>query len=292
MANIWVTGANGQLGSALRARAFPALDEVFFTDVEEVDITDARAARAFVERHEVDTIINCAAYTAVDRAEEEEERAGRVNRDGAANLARVSLEEGCLLIHISTDYVFDGEHDVPYSEEDPASPRTVYGRTKWEGERAIERSGCMYLIVRTAWLFSEFGENFVKTILRLAGEREELRVVDDQVGCPTYAGDLADALLCLLEVEDLPEYEGVYHYVNEGACTWYEFAREIVALAGKGCRVRPVTTGQYPTRARRPAYSVLDTTRARDVFGLEIPGWRDALRRCLGRLEGGLSLPG
>ncbi|MDR1273127.1 MAG: dTDP-4-dehydrorhamnose reductase [Odoribacteraceae bacterium] len=283
--NIWITGANGQLGTALRAKTFPALDEVFFTDVEEVDITDTKAVFAFVELHEIDTIVNCAAYTAVDRAEDEVEKAEKINRDGAANLAKASYALNCLLIHISTDYVFDGVHDTPYVEKDAVNPRTVYGRTKREGERAIIRSGCLHLILRTAWLYSEFGANFFKTILRLAGEREELQVVNDQVGSPTYAGDLADAILCLLATEDLPEHGGIFHYVNEGACTWYEFAREIVALSGKACRVTPVTTAQYPTRAVRPAYSVLDTAKIRATFGLEIPGWQDALRRCSRRVE-------
>jgi dTDP-4-dehydrorhamnose reductase len=161
----------------------------------------------------------------------------------------------------------------------------VYGRTKREGERAIIRSGCLHLILRTAWLYSKFGTNFFKTILRLAGEREELQVVNDQVGCPTYAGDLADAILRLLATEDLPEHEGIFHYVNGGACTWYDFAREIVALSGQSCRVTPVTTAQYPTRAPRPAYSVLDTAKIHATFGLEIPGWQDALSRCARRLE-------
>jgi dTDP-4-dehydrorhamnose reductase len=285
MANIWITGANGQLGSALRARKFSALDEVLFTDVEEVDITDIKVVSAFVERHEVDTIINCAAYTAVDRAEDEAEKAEKINRDGAANLALASWNLNCLLIHISTDYVFDGVHETPYVERDPVNPQTVYGRTKREGERAIIRSGCLHIILRTSWLYSEFGNNFFKTILRLAGERETLQVVNDQVGSPTYAGDLADAILHLLTLEDLPEHEGIYHYANTGSCTWHEFASTIVSLSGKTCNVLPVTTEQYPMRATRPPYSVLDTAKIRTTFGLEIPDWRDALLRCFHQTE-------
>ncbi|MDR2131697.1 MAG: dTDP-4-dehydrorhamnose reductase [Odoribacteraceae bacterium] len=284
MANIWITGANGQLGSTLREKRFSPLDETFFTDVE-VDITDPKAVNSFMARHEIDTVINCAAYTAVDRAEEEAEAAARINRDGAASVARACREQGALLIHLSTDYVFDGDGSAPYAEKARANPLTVYGRTKREGEIAIKGSGCLYLILRTAWLFSGHGNNFLKTILRLAGERDELRVVNDQVGCPTYAGDLADAILALLAADDLPEHEGIFHYVNDGACTWYDFAREIVALSGVACTVLPVTTGEYPAPARRPSYSVLDTAKIRATFGLEIPGWQDALRRCLGQMK-------
>lgn len=279
MANILITGANGQLGSEFQKRTFSLLDEIFYTDVEELDITDLKAVISFIERHDIDTIINCAAYTAVDRAEEDREKAVKVNRDAVANLAKAATKLGCLLIHISTDYVFDGNHDVPYTEKDPVNPQTVYGQTKLEGEQAIKSSGCMYLIIRTAWLYSGFGNNFVKTMLRLADERKEINVVNDQWGTPTYAGDLADAIIRILERNELPELEGIYHYTNEGVCNWYDFAKEIIELSGKDCIVRPISTEQYPTKAKRPAYSVLDKTKIKKVFDLEIPDWKDALKR-------------
>lgn len=279
MANILITGANGQLGSEFQKRTFSLLDEIFYTDVEELDITDLKAVISFIERHDIDTIINCAAYTAVDRAEEDREKATKVNRDAVANLAKAATKLGCLLIHISTDYVFDGNHDVPYTEKDPVNPQTVYGQTKLEGEQAIKSSGCMYLIIRTAWLYSGFGNNFVKTILRLSDERKEINVVNDQWGTPTYAGDLADAIIRILERNELPELEGIYHYTNEGVCNWYDFAKEIIELSGKDCIVRPISTEQYPTKAKRPAYSVLDKTKIKKVFDLEIPDWKDALKR-------------
>lgn len=267
------------MGSEFQKRTFSLLDEIFYTDVEELDITDLKAVISFIERHDIDTIINCAAYTAVDRAEEDREKATKVNRDAVANLAKAATKLGCLLIHISTDYVFDGNHDVPYTEKDPVNPQTVYGQTKLEGEQAIKSSGCMYLIIRTAWLYSGFGNNFVKTMLRLADERKEINVVNDQWGTPTYAGDLADAIIRILERNELPELEGIYHYTNEGVCNWYDFAKEIIELSGKDCIVRPISTEQYPTKAKRPAYSVLDKTKIKKVFDLEIPDWKDALKR-------------
>lgn len=267
------------MGSEFQKRTFSLLDEIFYTDVEELDITDLKAVISFIERHDIDTIINCAAYTAVDRAEEDREKATKVNRDAVANLAKAATKLGCLLIHISTDYVFDGNHDVPYTEKDPVNPQTVYGQTKLEGEQAIKSSGCMYLIIRTAWLYSGFGNNFVKTMLRLADERKEINVVNDQWGTPTYAGDLADAIIRILERNELPELEGIYHYTNEGVCNWYDFAKEIIELSGKHCIVRPISTEQYPTKAKRPAYSVLDKTKIKKVFDLEIPDWKDALKR-------------
>ncbi|MCB6972394.1 MULTISPECIES: dTDP-4-dehydrorhamnose reductase [Butyricimonas] len=281
MANILVTGANGQLGTELRNRGFSLLDDVFYTDVEELDITSAKAVSSFIETHEIDTIINCAAYTAVDQAEDDEERAAKINRDAVANLANAALQHDCILLHISTDYVFDGTADQPYTEKSATNPQTVYGRTKLEGEEAIKKSGCMYIIIRTAWLYSAYGHNFVKTIARLANERDEINVVNDQWGTPTYAGDLAEAIIKIMENEDLPEWEGIYHFTNEGGCTWYDFAKEIVALAGADCKVNPVTTAEYPVKAKRPAYSVLDKKKIKDTFELEIRDWRDALKTCM-----------
>lgn len=281
MANILVTGANGQLGSELRKMGFTHLDEVYFTDVEELDITDYTAIEHFVKEHEIDTIINCAAYTSVDKAEEVPELAAKINTEAVANLAKVAAREDCLLIHVSTDYVFDGNGSVPYTEKDKPCPTSVYGRTKLAGEQAILKSGCFHIIIRTAWLYSTFGNNFVKTILRLAGERPEIMVVADQIGTPTYAEDLARAIVAIMGSEERIEHEGIYHFSNEGVCSWYDFAREIVRLSGRECKVVPVTTAEYPTKTQRPAYSVLDKTKIRDTFGIEVPEWKNALERMM-----------
>lgn len=281
MANILVTGANGQLGSELRKIGFSALDEVFYTDVAELDITDYAAVERFVKDKEIDTIINCAAYTAVDKAEEEPQLAAKINTEAVTNLARAAAKEGCLLIHISTDYVFDGTGTKPYSEKDKPCPVSVYGKTKLAGEEAILKSRCFHIIIRTAWLYSSFGNNFVKTILRLASERPEINVVSDQVGSPTYAGDLAAAIVAIMDNEERIEHEGIYHYSNEGVCSWYDFAAEIVRLSGKECRVKPVTTAEYPTKTQRPAYSVLDKSKIKKTFGIEIPAWKDALAKMM-----------
>lgn len=285
MANILVTGANGQLGSELRRLGFSALDEVFFTDVADLDITNREAIRQFVQEHEIDTIINCAAYTAVDRAEEEAALAEKINTEAVANLARVAYQQDCLLIHISTDYVFDGTGTSPYTEKDRPCPVSVYGKTKLAGEQEILKSKCFHIIIRTAWLYSEFGNNFVKTIRRLAAERPELKVVSDQIGTPTYAADLARAIIRIMENEERIEHEGIYHYSNEGICSWYDFAAEIVRLSGADCQVHPVTTEEYPTKTRRPAYSVLDKTKIRNTFGVEVPQWQTSLKECLTRMQ-------
>ena len=281
MANILITGANGQLGTELRNRSFSLLDDVFYTDVEELDITNFKAICSFIENHDIDTIINCAAYTAVEQAEEDEEKAMKLNCEAVANLANAAERLGCLLVHVSTDYVFDGTADHPYTEEDATNPQSVYGKTKLAGEQAIKESGCIYLIIRTAWLYSGYGHNFVKTISRLASEREEIKVVNDQWGTPTYAGDLAEAIIRIMEQEDLPELEGIYNFTNEGACTWYDFAKEIVALSGSACKVLPVSTAEYPSKVKRPAYSVLDKTKIKEAFNLEIRDWREALKSCM-----------
>ena len=286
MANILITGANGQLGSELRKIGFSPLDEVFFTDVAELDITDYTAIEKFIQVHEVDTIINCAAYTAVDRAEDEPGPAAEINTQAVANLAKAAQKGDCLLIHISTDYVFDGTATTPYTEKIKTCPVSVYGKTKLAGEEAIIRSGCFYIIIRTAWLYSAFGHNFVKTILRLAVERPEINVVNDQIGTPTYAEDLAKAIVKIMANDDRVEHEGIYHYSNAGVCSWYDFAVEIVRLSGLNCRVNPVTTAEYPTKTHRPAYSVLDKTKIKHTFGVEVPEWQEALRRMMGEISG------
>lgn len=239
MANILVTGSNGQLGSELRKIGFSLLDEVFYTDVADLDISNCADVKKYVIEHDIDTIVNCAAYTAVDRAEDEPELAAKVNAEAVANLAKVADEQDCLLIHISTDYVFDGTGESPYTEKDKTCPASVYGSTKLAGEKAILDSGCLHIIIRTAWLYSTFGNNFVKTILRLAGEKPELNVVADQVGSPTYAEDLARAIVTIMENDDRGMYEGIYHFSDEGVCSWYDFATEIVRLSGLPCKIKP-----------------------------------------------------
>ncbi len=285
MANILVTGANGQLGSEIRKIGFSILDDVFYTDVEELDITNYTAIEKFIQLHEIDTIINCAAYTAVDRAEEEPEKAAKINTLAVANLAKAAAKEDCLLIHISTDYVFDGTADKPYTEKDKPCPVSVYGKTKLAGEQEILKSGCLYIIIRTAWLYSPFGHNFVKTILRLADEKTEINVVNDQMGSPTYAADLARAIATIMENDERIEYEGIYHFSNEGICSWFDFATEIVRLSGKTCRVNPVTTAEYPSRTPRPAWSVLDKAKIKHTFGVEVPDWKFSLKQMLENLE-------
>ena len=281
MANILVTGAGGQLGNELRKIGFSPLDEVFFTDIAELDITDKKAVENYVSRNDIDTIVNCAAYTAVDKAEEEPEKAELINVEAVENLAEVASREGCLLVHVSTDYVFDGGASEPYTEKSLVNPQTVYGRTKLAGERAIKKSGCLAIVIRTAWLYSEYGNNFVKTILRLAQEKGEVNVVADQVGTPTYAVDLAVAIVRVLADDCVADKTGIYHFSNEGTCSWYEFAREIVRLSGAKCSVKAVTTADYPAKAHRPAYSALDKTKIKREFGVEVPEWREALERMM-----------
>lgn len=288
MANILVTGANGQLGSELRRIGFSPLDEVFFTDVAELDITDREAVECYVKRNDIDTIVNCAAYTAVDRAEEEPEKTELINVKAVANLAEVAEKEGCLLVHVSTDYVFEGTASEPYTEKSLANPQTVYGRTKLAGERAIRKSGCLAIIIRTAWLYSEYGSNFVKTILRLAKEKGELNVVADQVGTPTYAADLVAAIVHILADECVVDKTGIYHFSNEGVCSWCDFAREIVRLSGVKCNVNAVTTADYPAKAHRPLYSVLDKAKIKQVFGVAVPEWKEALGRMMEKWNEGL----
>lgn len=286
MANILVTGANGQLGSELKKIGFTALDEVFFTDLAELDITDYAAIVKFIEQYEIDTIINCAAYTSVDKAEEEPELAAKINTEAVANLAKAAAKADCLLIHVSTDYVFDGTETNPYTEKSKTCPVSVYGKTKLAGERAVINSGCFHIIIRTAWLYSAFGRNFVKTILHLADEKPELNVVSDQIGTPTYAEDLARAITEIMGNEERVEHEGIYHFTNEGVCSWYDFAKEIVRLSGKECKVNPVSTAEYPAKTQRPAYSVLDKTKIRKIFQVETPDWKDALQRMMKENKG------
>lgn len=283
--NILVTGANGQLGCEMQRLGAVSPNNYIFTDVAELDVTDAGAVLRATEQTRAEAIVNCAAYTNVERAEEDEATADRLNRLAPANLAAAAAATGATLIHISTDYVFDGTAHTPYTEQAPTAPLGIYGRTKLAGEQAVEASGCSYLILRTAWLYSEYGNNFLKTMLRLTSERETLRVVFDQVGTPTYAGDLALAIFSLIEAGRYAGNEGVYHFTDEGVCSWYDFAVEIAAAAGHDiCRIIPCHTSEYPTKATRPAYSVLDKTRFKETFQMDIPHWREALIYCMKRL--------
>lgn len=277
---VLVTGVNGQLGSELR---LVASADYLFTDVEELDICSEDSVTEFVERNAIDTIVNCAAYTNVDRAEEEPEVAKRVNATAVAILARVARRHNARLIHISTDYVFGGERfDAPIKEDQEPAPLGVYGRTKLLGERAIVEAGCDYVIIRTSWLYSTYGKNFVKTILRLAAEREELCVVNDQIGSPTYAKVLAGVIAQICENRDFES--GIYHYSNRGEISWCDFARAVVELAGAECCIKPCTTAEYGAKAPRPAYSVLDTSKICKALGCEIPDWRDSLAECIKKM--------
>lgn len=285
MLNVLVTGAGGQLGSEMRRLGSAASNDYLFTDAAELDITDAGAIRRTMAERRIDVVVNCAAYTDVERAEREEAAADRLNREAAGVLAAAVREADATLIHISTDYVFDGTSPEPYTEESHAAPQSVYGRTKLAGEEAIRASGCKHLILRTSWLYSEYGHNFLKTMLRLTAERERLNVVFDQTGTPTYAGDLALAIFSIVEKGMYAGNEGTYHFSDEGACSWYDFAVEIAAAVGHDkCRIEPCRTADYPTAARRPAYSVLDKSKLKRTFGIEIPHWRESMRYCLHRI--------
>ncbi len=286
MKQILVTGCRGQLGSELQKLA-PAYDEtcVFhFTDVDELDITDRQAVYDYIEAHSISIVVNCAAFTAVDRAESEPELCDLLNNVAPGYLAEAVESVGGTMIQVSTDYVFDGCGHRPYLEDDPARPQTVYGRTKLEGEEAVIRTCAGSMVVRTAWLYSTFGNNFVKTMLRLGKERDTLGVVFDQVGSPTYARDLAAFILTAIDKGIVP---GVYHYTNEGVCSWYDFTRAIHRIAGiegKNCKVSPIHTEDYPVPAPRPHYSVLDKQKVKDTYGIDIPWWEDSLKECLKEL--------
>lgn len=284
--NILVTGANGQLGREMQRLGAVSPNNYIFTDVAELDVTDAGAVLRAAEQTRAEAIVNCAAYTNVERAEEDEATADLLNRLAPANLAAAAAATGATLIHISTDYVFDGTAHLPYAEQSPTAPLGVYGRTKLAGEQAVAASGCSYLILRTAWLYSAFGNNFLKTMLRLTAERESLSVVFDQIGTPTYAGDLALGIFSVIEGGQLRGNEGLYHFSDEGACSWYDFAVEIAAAVGHDkCRIAPCHTAEYPSKAPRPAYSVLDKSKFKTTFGIEIPHWRESMLYCLKTMQ-------
>lgn len=284
--NILVTGANGQLGNHIRLKSNESKDKYFFTDVAELDITDSEAVIDYVNRNAIEAVINCAAYTNVDRAEDDADTAKLINADAVGNLAAAMNSVGGLLVHVSTDYVFGGNTgNVPFSEDAETMPLGVYGVTKLKGEEFVKSSGCKYVIIRTAWLYSEYGNNFVKTMLNLTSTKESLNVVFDQIGTPTYAGDLADAIFDIVENRKFEGRNGVYHYTNEGVCSWYDFTKEIASIAGNtGCKISPCHTSEFPRKAARPSFSVLDKTKIKAVFGIEIPYWKDSVLRCINNL--------
>ena len=281
MAVLLITGANGQLGNEMRCIAdCDNINSFIFTDVEELDITNFSDICNFVEIHKPDFIINCAAYTAVDKAEDDNEICAKINTLAVENLANAAKIANAKIIHVSTDYVYGGDATMPYIESDTTNPKSVYGKTKLDGEIALanilpEQS----ITIRTSWLYSSYGRNFVKTMISLGKERESLNVVCDQHGTPTFARDLANAIMSIVNSNKFES--GIYNYSNEGECSWYEFACEIFKLAKIDCKVNAITTDQYPTKAQRPAYSVLDKSKIKRVYGLEIPEWRVSLKECI-----------
>ena len=293
--NVLVTGSNGQLGTELRRLALDSPHHFIFTDINSLpgvetvylDISDRASIDIIAESEKVDIIVNCAAYTDVERAESEIDMAMLLNHQAVENLAGAAASRDAALIHISTDYVFSGEGNLPIREDAVPAPKGVYGSTKLAGEKALQKSACRSVIVRTSWLYSPYGRNFVKTMRSLMRSGRELKVVYDQLGCPTYAADLADALMHIIHG---PRIEGntIYHYSDEGAVSWYDFAQAIRELSGYDCRVVPCLTSEYPTKARRPHYSVLDKSTIKRAYSLEIPYWRDSLARCIDRMDDGL----
>lgn len=292
--NILVTGANGQLGSEMRIVTQGSQDHYIFTDIIDVegvstcrlDITDPTAVRSIVRQQNVQAVVNCAAYTNVDGAESNLYAAELLNATAPRILAEAMAEVGGLLVHISTDYVFGADpYNTPCREDQCGTPTGVYGRTKLQGEQNIISSGCKHLIFRTAWLYSEFGKNFVKTMLRLTAEKPQLNVVFDQVGTPTYALDLARAIYNIMEERQFEGNEGIYHYSNEGVCSWFDFTKIIAQMAGHtSCRILPCHSEEFPSPVKRPAFSVLDKTKFKTVFGIEVPYWTDSLHTCINHL--------
>ena len=294
MKTILVTGANGQLGNEIRIVAQSSSDSYIFTDINHIDgvettyldITDLKAVRKIVTEHQVNAIVNCAAYTNVDKAEEDVALCTLLNRQAPENLAIAMKEVDGLFVHISTDYVFGGDsYNTPYKEEQQGTPTGVYGYTKFLGEQAIQAVGCNHVIIRTAWLYSEFGKNFCKTMMNLTATKPQLKVVFDQVGTPTYALDLARAIAMVLERFDGSQ-TGIYHYSNEGVCSWFDFTKMIAEYSGKTeCDVQPCHSDEFPSPVKRPSYSVLDKTKIKKVFGVKIPYWTDSLKQCISNLK-------
>ena len=286
--NVLVTGANGQLGSEIKdcQHNFKALN-FFYADLPNIDICDLDAVNTFVSTNGIEAIINCAAYTAVDKAEEDVEMARKVNAEGVFNLVKAMENVNGKIIHISTDYVFDGTKSLPYEEEDIVSPIGVYGKTKREGELTVINSALEGIVIRTSWLYSAYGNNFVKTMMRLGKEKEKLNVIFDQIGTPTFAGDLANTCLAILSYEQnrIDKAGKVYHFSNEGVASWYDFATAVMKINKLDCEVFPIETKDYPTLAQRPHYSVLNKTKIKKNFKITIPYWRDSLEKCIQKLN-------
>ena len=284
MKTVLVTGANGQLGSSIHARIsqYPGYN-FLFTDIDTLDICDKEAVRKYVLENDVQYVMNCAAYTAVDKAEEHEDLCMRINRDAVRNLGEAAHAVGAKVIHVSTDYVFDGTSCRPYLESDATCPVSVYGRTKLAGEQALMEVCPDSVIIRTAWLYSEYGNNFMKTVLRLGKERDELRFIFDQVGTPTYAGDLAAIIYKVIE-KDMLDKQGIYHFSNEGVCSWYDFAQEVCELSGNACNIEPCHSDEFPSKVKRPNFSVLDKTKVKETFGAKVPYWKVSLKHCINLL--------
>ena len=282
--NILVTGANGQLGNEMQVLARENLQHTyFFTDVQELDICDEQAVYAYVSEHKIDIIVNCAAYTAVDKAEDNVELCDKLNNIAPGYLARAAQANGAAMIQVSPDYVFDGTAHIPYTEEEPTCPASVYGSTKLAGEQNVMDHCEKAMVIRTAWLYSIYGNNFVKTMIRLGQERDSLGVIFDQIGTPTYANDLAQAIFAAINKGVV---RGIYHFSDEGVCSWYDFTIAIHRLAGiASCKVKPLHTADYPAKAPRPHYSVLDKTKIKDTCGSEIPHWEESLKRCINQLR-------
>lgn len=274
--NVLITGANGQLGKELSK----ILPDAILTGHKDLDITDFVAVRDFVAKNHIDTVVNCAAYTAVDAAEDDYFNAKQVNAIGPKNIAQM----GCKIIQVSTDYVFDGCGKAPYKTDDEVAPLSVYGWTKLLGEQNVQKYSAQYAIIRTSWLYSPYGKNFVKTMRRLATEKDSINVVSDQTGSPTYAKDLAEAIVQIIPQMNFNN-RGIYHYANKGETSWYDFAREVMHQSGLNCKVIPISTAEYSTKAVRPKYSVLDTGKIESVFGVKIPDWKDALGRCIDEIN-------
>ena len=286
--NILVTGANGQLGMEFRtiSMLYPGYD-FLFTTKEDLSIIDTANVESFFSTHDIAYCINCAAYTAVDKAEAEKEIAFENNGTAVGNLAAVCKKVGSRFIHISTDYVFNGNATEPYKETDETDPVNIYGASKLQGETEALKNNQETILIRTSWVYSSFGKNFVKTMLRLMSEKESISVVSDQVGCPTYANDLAEAIMKIISENEKP-MGGIYNYSNRGVISWYEFALAIKEISESSCTVNPVSSSQYPTPAKRPNYSVLDTTKIQQVFNIEIPFWKDSLEKCIALLDAGV----
>lgn len=284
---ILVVGANGQLGKKLQdwAKHHPTSYDFLFTDVDTLDICDKSAVEKTIQKYQIEIIINCAAYTAVDNAEKEQDISEKLNGNAVGILANLSAQYDVFFVHISTDYVFDGQHYKPYTEVDNLAPISVYGRTKLLGEKLFIKSKCKGVIIRTSWLYSEYGNNFLKTMLRLGKEKKQINVVCDQVGTPTYAGDLANVIMTILAQKNVVQQQEIYHYSNEGAISWYDFSKTIMEISSSNCSVKPILAKNYPTLAQRPYYSVLDKSKIKSDFNIEIPYWKESLYNCMQIIE-------